>query len=89
MAEYSLTAEQTMTQVWYIDHNIDSITISGGAAAVNDSLRHVWWLKPFTYLYSLPGIRQLQDRLYRWVADNRHRMPGSTAACEIEPNGID
>jgi predicted DCC family thiol-disulfide oxidoreductase YuxK len=27
----------------------------------------------------------LQDSIYRWVADNRYRMPGSTAACEIEP----
>ena len=70
-----------MTQVWYINNN----TLSGGAEAVNDVLRPVWWARPFTYLYRLPGIRQLQDRLYRWIADNRHRMPGSTAACEIEP----
>jgi predicted DCC family thiol-disulfide oxidoreductase YuxK len=85
MAEYGLTAEQTMTQVWYIDGS----ALSGGAAAINDALRLVWWAKPFTHLYRLPGIRPLQDRLYRWVADNRHRMPGSTADCEIEPKVTD
>jgi predicted DCC family thiol-disulfide oxidoreductase YuxK len=81
MAEYRLTAEDGMTQIWYINNN----HLSGGAEAVNDVLRLAWWARPFTYLYRLPGIRQLQDRLYRWIADNRHRMPGSTAACEIEP----
>jgi predicted DCC family thiol-disulfide oxidoreductase YuxK len=81
MAEHGLTAEDGMTQVWYIDAN----TLSGGAEAVNNALRLIWWARPFTYLYRLPGIRHLQDRLYRWVADNRHRMPGSTAACKIEP----
>jgi predicted DCC family thiol-disulfide oxidoreductase YuxK len=69
-----------MTQAWYIDQN----TISGGAEAVNAVLRLVWWAKPFTYLYRLPGIRQLQDWVYRWVADNRYRMPGSTASCTVE-----
>jgi predicted DCC family thiol-disulfide oxidoreductase YuxK len=81
MAAYGLTAEDGMTQVWYINDS----TLSGGAEAVNDVLRLVWWARPFTYLYRLPVIHQLQDRVYRWVANNRHRMPGSTAACEIKP----
>ena len=81
MADYGLTAEDGMTQVWYIDQN----GIFGGAEAANRAIRLVWWTKPFTYLYYLPGIGRIQDRLYRWVADNRYRMPGSTVACEIEP----
>jgi predicted DCC family thiol-disulfide oxidoreductase YuxK len=85
MAEHGLTAEDGMTQIWYIDIDTNSVTLSGGAEAANDAMRFVWWAKPFTYFYYLPGIRQLQDWIYRWVADNRHRMPGSTAACEIEP----
>lgn len=80
MAEYGLTAEDGMAQVWYLDTN----THSGGAAAINDALHHIWWAKPYVYLYRVPGIRHLQDWLYKWVADNRHRMPGGTAACEIE-----
>jgi len=81
MADYGLTAENGMTQVWYIDQS----GAFGGAKAINKAMRLAWWAKPFTYLYHLPGIRQLQDWVYRWVADNRYRMPGSTAACEIEP----
>jgi predicted DCC family thiol-disulfide oxidoreductase YuxK len=81
MAQYGLTAEDGMSQVWYIDQS----GVSGGAEAFNNVMRLVWWAKPFTYLYYLPGIRQIQDWVYRWVADNRYRMPSSTAACEIEP----
>ncbi len=80
MADYGLTAEDGMAQAWYMAGE----SVSGGAAAINDAMRFVWWARPFTYLYRLPGIRQLQDWLYSWVADNRHRMPGGTAACEIE-----
>jgi predicted DCC family thiol-disulfide oxidoreductase YuxK len=80
MADYGLTAEDGMTQVWYINGN----TLSGGAAAANDVMRLIWWARPFTYLYRLPGMCQLQDRVYRWVANNRHRMPGSTPSCTVE-----
>lgn len=71
-----------MRQAWYV--SADSQHLSGGAEAINDTLRHVWYLWPFTWLYYLPGIRQLQDRVYRWIADNRYRLPGSTDACAVE-----
>lgn len=32
----------------------------------------------------LPGIRQVTGVVYRWVARNRHRLPGGTPACSIE-----
>lgn len=31
-----------------------------------------------------PGINQLAARTYAWVAANRHRLPGGTAACELQ-----
>lgn len=31
----------------------------------------------------LPGIRQLAGVVYRWVAKNRHRMPGGTTECSL------
>ena len=80
MAELGLTAEDGMTQVWFVD---EGGQLSGGAEAINRSMRFVWWANPFTWLYFVPGIRQVQDRIYRWVANNRHNMPGSSAACEI------
>jgi predicted DCC family thiol-disulfide oxidoreductase YuxK len=30
-------------------------------------------------LYRLPGLRQLADAAYAWVAANRHRIPGAPA----------
>lgn len=30
-----------------------------------------------------PGIRPLAGVLYRWVARNRHRLPGGTAQCAL------
>lgn len=30
-----------------------------------------------------PGIRSLAGVVYRWVARNRHRMPGGTAECAL------
>jgi predicted DCC family thiol-disulfide oxidoreductase YuxK len=32
----------------------------------------------------LPGIRQVSGLAYRWIAKNRHRLPGGTPACSIE-----
>lgn len=37
------------------------------------------------YLLDLPGIRWLAARTYPLLAANRHRLPGSTAACRIDP----
>ena len=31
----------------------------------------------------LPGIRGLAAVVYRWIARNRHRMPGGTAQCNL------
>ena len=76
-----LSNKDGMTQVWFI--TADG-RLYGGAAAVNEALRLVWWARPLTYLYRLPGIRQFEDKVYRWVADNRHRLPGGTASCSFD-----
>ncbi|MCA9949119.1 MAG: DUF393 domain-containing protein [Anaerolineales bacterium] len=75
-----LTLDDVMTQVWFVDGNG---RLTGGAAAINASLASIWWFKPIALLYKLPGLRQLEDRVYRWVADNRYRLPGSTPQCAI------
>ena len=36
-------------------------------------------------LMLLPGVRSIVGVVYRWVARNRHRMPGGTAACSVDP----
>jgi predicted DCC family thiol-disulfide oxidoreductase YuxK len=80
MTALGLSAVDGMAQVWFVDADG---RLSGGAAAVNDALRDVWWARPFTWLYPLPGIKQVEDCVYRWVAANRYRLPGGSAQCQI------
>lgn len=57
--------------------------MSSGAEAIALALgsRPVW--KLITWLYWVPGIRQVTDALYRWVARNRFRVMGrTTPGCE-------
>ena len=35
-------------------------------------------------LITAPGVDAVARRTYAWVAANRHRMPGGTAACELQ-----
>ncbi len=56
-----------------------------GAAAVAATLRYAgkgWALVGF--FLDAPGIRWVAERVYRWVAANRHRLPGGTPACSLE-----
>lgn len=79
MRAAGLTAADGEKQAWAITPGGE---VRGGAAAVNAALAHVWWARPIAFLYRLPGLRQLEDAAYRWVARNRYRFPGVTPACE-------
>jgi predicted DCC family thiol-disulfide oxidoreductase YuxK len=39
------------------------------------------WVRPAGAVLLVPGIRQVAGLVYRWVARNRHRLPGGTPAC--------
>jgi len=56
-----------------------------GAEAVNAALSAALGNALLLRLYRLPGIRRMQDAAYRWVADNRHRLPGVTPWCTSHP----
>jgi predicted DCC family thiol-disulfide oxidoreductase YuxK len=36
-------------------------------------------------VYYLPGIRQLQDFIYSFIASNRSRLPGDQPYCTQHP----
>ncbi|MEU1676919.1 DUF393 domain-containing protein [Streptomyces roseifaciens] len=59
-------------------------TVYGGAQAVARLLLSArgGWAVPGAVL-TLPLVRRVAHGLYRMVADNRHRMPGGTAACAL------
>jgi predicted DCC family thiol-disulfide oxidoreductase YuxK len=44
-----------------------------------------WWL--LGAMLRLPGIHWLAGVAYRWVARNRHRLPGGTPACSLKDRG--
>jgi predicted DCC family thiol-disulfide oxidoreductase YuxK len=39
---------------------------------------------PLTF-YRIPGIRSVEEAIYRWVATHRYRFPGTTPYCESHP----
>jgi predicted DCC family thiol-disulfide oxidoreductase YuxK len=76
-----LTADQTSEAAWFVDRGGRP---HRGAAAIARAFAQISPLfVPLRWLYALPGLKQIADALYSWVAKNRHRMPGASAACEV------
>jgi predicted DCC family thiol-disulfide oxidoreductase YuxK len=40
-------------------------------------------------LVLVPGVIRVARVAYRWIARNRHRMPGGSAACAVPPRDTD
>jgi predicted DCC family thiol-disulfide oxidoreductase YuxK len=61
----------------------DSASVEGGrAVAAALSASPTRW-RVLGWAASLPGVRAVVDAAYRVVAANRHRLPGSTPACDV------
>jgi predicted DCC family thiol-disulfide oxidoreductase YuxK len=56
-----------------------------GAEAMNVALSAALRTRLPHVLYELPVIGRWQDRVYRWVAANRRRLPGDVAHCSQHP----
>ncbi|KEI46116.1 thiol-disulfide oxidoreductase DCC family protein [Saccharopolyspora rectivirgula] len=83
VAALGSTAERARAEVLWIS---GPGQVRGGADAVAGLLeqcRFPW--SSLGRLLSAPGVRRVADRLYTWVAANRHRFPGSTPACQLPP----
>ncbi len=61
--------------------------VYSGAEAANAALSSAIGSRLPLQLYRLPGMRHVEDALYRWVATNRYRFPGTTPYCESHPAG--
>ena len=73
MAAHGLTDADGMAKAWFVDKNG---RLSGGAEAINEAMRYCWWLRPFTTLYKLPGMRQLTNGMAKaWFVDKNGRLP--------------
>ena len=53
-----------------------------GADAYLYVMRRIWWASPLALLLSIPGLRWLFARGYRWFANNRYPI---SRACGLRP----
>jgi predicted DCC family thiol-disulfide oxidoreductase YuxK len=60
-------------------------TIYSGAEAANAALSAVIGNRIPLVVYRIPGIRLIEDVVYRWVVAHRYRFPGATPYCETHP----
>ncbi len=74
--------QRLMESVWWLD---SSGRVYGGAEAANAAVAAGLGTKVPLLVYRIPGMRSLQDTVYRWVADHRYRFPGTTPYCESHP----
>ena len=81
-ASVGLTLEECHQSVW-------AVTPDGGryraAEAVNAAVAAALGSAVPLFLYSLPGLGQLQDRVYSLVASNRGLLPGDRPFCAQRP----
>jgi len=61
----------------------DSASVEGGRAVAAALSASPTRLASARWAASLPGVRAVVDAAYRVVAANRHRLPGSTPACDV------
>ncbi len=81
-ASAGLTIEQCKAAVWAVSPDGKRYR---GAGAINASLAVATGVALPLLLYKLPGIRQLQDLGYAFVAAFRGKLPGDKPYCKRHP----
>ncbi len=83
LGELGITKEQATDAVQWIQ--IDGTIRPGheAIAAILNTAGRIWKITGRMML--LPGISWMAAKIYRLVADNRYRLPGSTPACARSP----
>jgi predicted DCC family thiol-disulfide oxidoreductase YuxK len=80
-AEFGIPDDQLLAEMQLLLHDG---TVFGGAAAVVEIARRIWWAWPLWALSRLPGAMRPMRATYRWIA--RHRNC-SNGGCEIDARG--
>jgi predicted DCC family thiol-disulfide oxidoreductase YuxK len=60
-------------------------TVYSGAEAANAAFSAAVGTRIPLAIYRIPGIRFIEDAVYRWIAAQRYRFPGTTPYCESHP----
>ncbi|MUL83180.1 MULTISPECIES: thiol-disulfide oxidoreductase DCC family protein [unclassified Mycolicibacterium] len=75
-------ADQMLEAAWWQD---SSGVVYRGAEAINAAVSTGFGTRIPLGVYRIPGIRQLQNAVYRWVVTHRYRFPGTTPHCAARP----
>ncbi|MGV9803199.1 thiol-disulfide oxidoreductase DCC family protein [Mycobacterium sp. NPDC003449] len=75
-------ADQMLEAAWWQD---SSGAVYRGAEAVNAAVSAGFGTRVPLRVYRVPGMRQLQNAIYRWIATHRYRFPGTTPHCAARP----
>ena len=81
LAEWGLTQAECEEAVQWID--TDGTRASAHLAVARTLVYGGRGWALLGRVISAPGIRTVAGAVYRWVARNRHRMPGGTAQCNL------
>jgi predicted DCC family thiol-disulfide oxidoreductase YuxK len=83
LSELGLTAEtcQCAVQLVHTDGHIDAAHNAVRVLLVQSG--GFWSL--VGRAMQLPGVKGLSGVVYRWIAANRHVMPGASGACTLRP----
>lgn len=79
--EYPVTAEQCDAAAQWVDAR--GRVWSGQDAVAQTLIAGRPGLRLAGRLILLPGVNRLAGVVYRWVAANRHRLPGGTPVCSM------
>jgi len=88
LERFDLTEAEACGAVWAFEArggDTEPVRLRGAAAA-NRALDVALGVRLFHPLYRLPLVRQVQDRVYTWVAEHRHRLRGVTPWCVTHPD---
>lgn len=78
-----IAPENLLESVRWLD---TSGTVYSGAEAANAALSAALGSRIPLAIYRIPGIRFIEDAVYRWVVAHRYRFPGTTPYCESHPS---
>ena len=59
--------------------------VYSGAEAANAAVAAAIGTRIPLVIYRIPGVGFIEEAIYRWVAANRYRFPGTTPYCESHP----
>jgi predicted DCC family thiol-disulfide oxidoreductase YuxK len=88
LERYGLCQQDVQGAAWLLlgNRRLRGAAAINAAIALSTGVGLPWWF------YSLPGIHQLQNGVYTWIANHRHWLKGVTPRCKepmVECNAAD